>query len=71
MVYMYFKDYIYKCCFVFEVYFCWMLFESGYVVFVGLERVIDFIVNFRFSEMDLDYLYEELYYEVEFIDYLK
>lgn len=71
MAHTYFKDHIHKRRSVFEAYFRRMPFESGYAVFAGLERVIDFIANFRFSETDLDYLYEELHYEAEFIDYLK
>ena len=71
MAHTYFQDQIHKRRSVFEAYFRRMPFESGYAVFAGLERVIDFIANFRFSETDLDYLYEELHYEAEFIDYLK
>ncbi|TYR79792.1 nicotinate phosphoribosyltransferase [Priestia megaterium] len=67
----YFKDGVHKRRSVFEAYFRRMPFDSGYAVFAGLERMIDFIANFRFTASDLDYLYKELHYEAEFIDYLK
>ncbi|SCC45281.1 nicotinate phosphoribosyltransferase [Priestia flexa] len=67
----YWKDGIHKRRSVFEASFRRMPFDNGYAVFAGLERMIDFIANFRFSESDLDYLSSELHYEDEFIDYLK
>ncbi|WP_106498172.1 nicotinate phosphoribosyltransferase [Lentibacillus sp. Marseille-P4043] len=56
---------------VFDLYFRKMPFESGFAVFAGLERIIDYINNFRFSASDLSYLKEELGYGDDFIDYLK
>ncbi|MEG9298975.1 nicotinate phosphoribosyltransferase [Mangrovibacillus sp. Mu-81] len=55
---------------VFEVFFRKLPFGNGYAVFAGLERVIEFVKNFHFSESDIEYL-RELGYEDEFLQYLK
>jgi nicotinate phosphoribosyltransferase len=55
---------------VFEVFFRKLPFGNGYAVFAGLERVIEFVKNFHFSESDIEYL-GELGYEGEFLQYLK
>lgn len=55
---------------VFEAYFRTMPFKNGYAVFAGLERIIDYIKNLRFSKTDIEYL-ETLGYDEAFIDYLK
>ncbi|MCP3742667.1 nicotinate phosphoribosyltransferase [Rossellomorea sp. BNER] len=56
---------------VFDLFFRKLPFGNGYAVFAGLERVIELIQNFRFSESDLAYLREEVGYEEEFLQYLK
>ena len=48
---------------VFEVYFRKLPFGNGYAIFAGLERVIEFINNFHFSETDIDYLRDQGYEE--------
>lgn len=70
MAYSFFKDNIHEKKAVFEVFFRKNPFENGYVVFAGLERVVEFINNFKFSEDDLEYL-QKLNYDEEFIDYLR
>lgn len=55
---------------VFEVYFRKLPFKNGYAIFAGLERIINFLKEFKFSESDIEYLREEGYKE-EFLDYLK
>ena len=55
---------------VFEVYFRKLPFGNGYAIFAGLERVIEFINNFHFSETDIDYLRDQGY-EEEYLNYLK
>ncbi|MBD8499505.1 nicotinate phosphoribosyltransferase [Paenibacillus arenosi] len=55
---------------VFEVYFRKLPFQNGYAIFAGLERVIRYLHNFRFTKSDVDYLREEGYRE-EYLDYLK
>src|SRR3712207_2218656 len=56
---------------VFELFFRKLPFGNGYAIFAGLERVLDYLRNFRFSDSDLDYLRKEVGYKEDFIDYLK
>lgn len=56
---------------VFEVYFRKLPFGNGYAVFAGLERVLEYLKNFRFSDSDIAYLRDDLGYQEDFIDYLK
>ncbi|AMB92513.1 nicotinate phosphoribosyltransferase [Aerococcus christensenii] len=56
---------------VFEVYFRNNPFENGYALFVGLERVINYLDNLHFTQTDIDYLRETQDYPEEFLDYLK
>lgn len=55
---------------VFEVYFRRMPFGNGYAIFAGLERVVRFLQNFRFTDSDLDYLRGEGYSE-GYLDFLR
>lgn len=55
---------------VFELFFRKLPFGNGYAIFAGLERILDYIQNFHFSESDLAYL-EELGYQEDFLTYLK
>ena len=55
---------------VFEVYFRKLPFGNGYAVFAGLEKVIDFVKSFRFSDTDLEYLREQGYQE-DYLTFLK
>ena len=52
---------------VFEIFFRKMPFGNGYAVFAGLERVVEYLQNFRFTEEDIEYLRQEGYAE----DYLE
>ncbi|MGD6840853.1 nicotinate phosphoribosyltransferase, partial [Bacillus thuringiensis] len=54
---------------VFEVFFRKLPFGNGYAVFAGLERIIEYVKKFHFSESDIEYL-RELGYEEEFLQYL-
>lgn len=56
---------------VFEVYFRKNPFESGYAVFAGLERVIQYIQNLKFTDDDIDYLRETQNYPEAFLEYLR
>lgn len=56
---------------VFELFFRKLPFGNGYAIFAGLERVLDFLREFRFSDSDLMYLQEELGYKEDFISYLR
>lgn len=67
----YFEDGIHEHKTVFEVFFRNMPFDSGFVVFAGLERVIDYIENLRFTPEDIAYVQEELGFDGPFLEYLK
>lgn len=56
---------------VFECYFRDMPFKNGYAVFAGLERLVGYLQNLRFSESDIQYLREVVGYPEDFLDYLK
>ncbi|ANE47628.1 nicotinate phosphoribosyltransferase [Paenibacillus swuensis] len=66
----YWADGIHERRAVFEVYFRKLPFGNGYGVFAGVERMADYLQNFRFSDSDLAYLQDELGYDEEFISYL-
>lgn len=67
----YWNDGIHERKAVFDLYFRRLPFKNGYAIFAGLERVIDFLENFRFTESDIAYLREEVGYEEDFLRYLK
>lgn len=56
---------------IFELYFRKLPFGNGYAIFAGLERMLEYLRNFRFSESDIAYLRDEVGYKEDFIDYLK
>ncbi|KUP09766.1 nicotinate phosphoribosyltransferase [Bacillus coahuilensis m2-6] len=55
---------------VFDLYFRKLPFHNGYGVFAGLERIIEYVKNFTFSQSDLDYLKEVVGYDEPFLEYL-
>jgi len=55
---------------VFEVFFRKMPFGNGYAIFAGLERVVRFLQQFRFSDTDLAYLKEEGF-DSGYLDFLR
>ncbi|KOF08777.1 nicotinate phosphoribosyltransferase [Planococcus glaciei] len=56
---------------VFELFFRKLPFGNGYAIFAGLERVLDYLRDFRFTESDLAYLQEEVGYKEDYIKYLR
>ncbi|SDT13411.1 nicotinate phosphoribosyltransferase [Paenibacillaceae bacterium GAS479] len=57
---------------VFEMYFRKLPFGNGYAVFAGLQRIVDYILELRFSEEELVYLQQqEERYDPAFIDELR
>mgnify|MGYP001202329561 CR=1 FL=1 len=67
----YWEDNIHNKKAVFELYFRKVPFGNGYGIFAGLEKVIEFISQFKFTDSDLDYLQNELHYKKDFLDYLR
>ena len=70
MMQVYFEQGIHDKNVVFEVYFRKEPFKNGYAVFAGLERIVRYLENLKFSESDLAYL-ETLGYDEPFLDYLR
>ncbi|ODG92419.1 MULTISPECIES: nicotinate phosphoribosyltransferase [Bacillaceae] len=66
----YWGDNIHNKNAIFELYFRKLPFGNGYAIFAGLEKIISYLQNFKFSSSDLDYLKEELGYKDEFIQFL-
>ncbi|MEC2074846.1 nicotinate phosphoribosyltransferase [Metabacillus fastidiosus] len=71
MVETYWHDNIHNKRAVFELYFRKLPFGNGFGVFAGLERIIEYVKGFRFTNSDLEYLREEYGYEEEFLAFLK
>jgi len=67
----YWADGIHNRKAVFELYFRKLPFGNGYAIFAGLERMLEYLQDFRFSESDIAYLREEVGYKDDFINYLK
>ena len=67
----YWADGIHERKAVFELFFRKFPFGNGYAIFAGLERCLDYLKEFHFSESDFAYLKNELGYKDDFIDYLR
>ncbi|TLS50058.1 nicotinate phosphoribosyltransferase [Paenibacillus antri] len=70
MTQVYWADNMHRRKAVFELFFRKLPFGNGYAVFAGLERVVHYLKEFRFTANDLAYLREEGYKE-EYLDFLK
>lgn len=66
----YWEDNIHTKKAVFELYFRKLPFGNGYAIFAGLERIIEYLLSFHFSESDLDYL-KDLGYQDDYVDFLR
>jgi nicotinate phosphoribosyltransferase len=66
----YWHDNVHNRRAVFELYFRKLPFGNGYGVFVGLERIIEYMKRLRFTDSDISYLRDAFGYEEEFLDYL-
>lgn len=66
----YWRDNIHNKKAVFDLYFRKLPFGNGYAVFAGLERIIDYLQQFHFSESDLKYL-KELGYQEDYVRFLR
>ena len=67
----YWKTGVYEKKAIFEAYFRKLPFENGYAIFAGLERIVRYIEQLRFSKTDIDYLRELGQYPEEFLTYLE
>ena len=67
----YWADGIHNRKAVFEVYFRKLPFGNGYAVFAGLERILDYLKNFKLTNSDIAYLRDELGYAEDYLNYLK
>ena len=71
MIYTHWKNNNHTKKAVFEVYYRSNPFGMGYTIFAGLERVVDYISNIKFSESDIAYLREIKTFPEDFLNYLK
>ena len=55
----------------FDVFFREIPDGGGYVIFAGLEQIIDYIKNLKFDDSDINYLKSTNKFSDEFLDYLK
>ena len=67
----YWETGVYEKKAIFEAYFRKLPFENGYAIFAGLERIVRYIEQLRFSKTDIDYLRELGHYPEEFLAYLE
>lgn len=70
MMQVYFEQGIHNKKAVFEVYFRKVPFSNGYAVFAGLERIVRYLQELKFTETDLAYLRDQGYNEA-FLTYLR
>ncbi|MFV8213436.1 nicotinate phosphoribosyltransferase, partial [Streptococcus pluranimalium] len=70
MMQVYFNKGIHNKHAIFELYFRKLPFENGFAIFAGLERIVSYLENLRFTETDIAYLREEGYPE-DFLAYLQ
>lgn len=70
MGYAYFKDGIHERKSYFDVYFRKIPYGGGYAVFAGLEKVVEYLNSFEFTDSDIEYL-AGLGYEDNYLQYLK
>ena len=67
----YWETGVYEKKAIFEAYFRKLPFENGYAIFAGLERIVRYIEQLRFSKTDIDYLRDLGHYPEEFLAYLE
>lgn len=56
---------------VYEVFFRKMPFENGYAVFAGLDHIIRYIKQLRFTDSDIKYLKSTGQFDNDFLEYLR
>ena len=55
----------------FDVFFREIPDNGGYVIFAGLEQIIEYVENLKFTDDDIDYLKSKNIFSDEFLNYLK
>ena len=55
----------------FDVFFRKIPDNGGYAIFAGLEQVIEYVKNLKFSDDDIEFLKNQNKFSNEFLDYLK
>lgn len=55
----------------FDIFFRKIPDKGGYVIFAGLEQIIEYILNLKFDEEDIDYLKKHNKFSEEFLNYLR
>ncbi|WP_099974329.1 nicotinate phosphoribosyltransferase [Lactobacillus terrae] len=71
MMYTYWKKGLHKRNAVFECYFRNIPFGNGFAVFAGLEHVVSYLKNLKFTDSDIDYLREYGEFDEDFLKWLK
>ena len=71
MANVYWKQNIHEDEAVFELFFRNLPLGNGYAVFAGLEKIISYLKDFRYTDEDIRYLKEEVGYEDDFLNCLK
>ena len=66
----YFKSNIHEDILVFDMFFRKNPSSGGYTIIAGIEQVIDYIENLKFSEEDIDYLRSLNLFGEDFLSYL-
>ncbi|QZN93401.1 nicotinate phosphoribosyltransferase [Limosilactobacillus panis] len=56
---------------VFEAFFRKMPFDNGYAVYVGLDHIIRYIKNLKFTDSDIEYLKSTDQFDNDFLEYLR
>ncbi len=67
----YFADHDTETKVVFDVFYRQNPDEGGFAIFAGLEQVIEYVENMRFSDADVEYFREQNLFSEEFLAYLK
>ena len=71
MSYGYFNDHDTETKVVFDVFYRQNPDGGGFAIFAGLEQVIEYVENMRFSEDDIEYFRQQHMFSEEFLNYLK
>jgi len=66
----YLKNRLYKNTAYFDVFFRKIPDNGGFAIFAGLEQIISFVKNLKFSKSDIEFLRENTDFDEEFLSYL-